>query len=231
MKRALIALLLGCVTMMLVVPVAFAGKEQNDAAAISLHIGPFVSKNHCDDAPALTAADMITEVNDCGGTYYTMYLLICNVSDSLGVAGLQYGVNYDGVTASGVDIEAWYPCTDLEFSNDFFPDPGTGNLQTWDYTVNCQNTLSEPYVPRTVVAIAGVFTVVAYGPDLFTITPRPVDGRAKIGDCFGAEYDITDYVPSHLGVGAFCLPGMGYNPCGGPTPVEPATWGQIKQKY
>ena len=238
MKRALIALLLGCVTVMLA-SVAIAGQEQNDGASITVHIGPWVpALNHCDPVP-LTNSTVITEVNDCDPAtgWYTVYVLVCNGSDSLGVAGLEYGIDYDGLESSGMDIWTWTSCTDLEFPQGDgagpgadWPDAGTGNLQTWDYTINCQNTLSEPYVPRTVIAIAGAFEVQLFGPDLFYITPRPATGYAKVGDCFGAEYDITNEVPSHLGVGAFCL-GQGYNPCGAPTPVKPATWGQIKQQY
>lgn len=233
MKRALIALLLASVTMMFAV-VANAGQEQNDAASISLHIGPWVSKSQCDSAPnPLPSAAMVTEVNGCAADYYMIYILVCNASDSLGVAGLEYGIIYDELAASGVDVNGWYPCSDLEFSSDVPPWPasGSGNLQTWDYNTSCQNTLSEPYVPRTVVAIAGVLDVVVYSPDNFIITPRPASGRAKIGDCFGAEYDITTAIPSQLGVGAFCLPGTGYNPCGAPTATESSTWGKIKQQY
>ena len=230
MKRALIALLLGLTTLLFAANV-MAGPEANNYACISLHVGPWLSKNICENAPVLTNDTMVTEVSGCAGDYYMLWVLVCNASDSLGVAGLEYGIDYDGVENEGIDINGWTSCTDLEFPNDNWPLPGTGNLQTWDYTTNCQNTPSEHANPFSVIAIAGAFDVTAYGSDLFSITPRPVSGYAKIGSCFGAETDITNMQPSHLGVAAFCLPGQSYNPCAAPTPVEPSTWGRIKQQY
>lgn len=149
---------------------------------------------------------------------------------------MEFGINYDGLPGSGIDVDSWNMCADLEFPEGDgpgglpdWPESGTGTIITWNRLTNCQNISSEPYVPHTVVAIAGALNVWGYGPDQLSITPRPVSGFAKVANCRSAEDRIDGMVPSHLGIAGFCLPG--YNPCGLPTPVESTTWGRVKQQY
>lgn len=235
MKRALIGLLLGCFMTMGLSAIALAGGD-NDRAAISVHITPMVQKLPCNSLPTPTAKTMVTEVSCTAPEGYSIWILVCNASDSTGIAGMEFGIQYDGVVASGIDVDSWNMCADLEFPQGDgagpdldWPQAGTGTIITWDRLVNCQNTLSEPYAPYTVVAIAGALNVWAYGPDQFSITTRPVSGYAKVANCKASEDRIDGLVPSHLGIGGFCM--SGWNPCGAPTPVEATTWGRVKQQY
>lgn len=234
MKRALVAVLFGCMTLGFA-SLAFAGN--NIQAGIALHVGAWTQKNWCADAPALTNGSLNFD-NVAPGGEYNVYLLVCNGSDRdlenpsplrTGVAGLQCGIEYNATQGLGVDVFGWHVCADLEFPQPGWPAAGTGNTITWVPSTNCQDVNSEPYVPGTVIAIAGVFEVSVYGPDFMAVTPRPVDGLAKVADCNAAEDDITYNTPSQLGIAGFGLPG--YNPCGLPTPVENSTWGAIKKSY
>lgn len=234
MKRALIGLLLGCFMTMGLSAVALAGGD-NASAAISVHITPMVTKLPCNSQPSPTADTMVNSVG-CGfEDGYSIWILVCNASDSTGIAGMEFGINYDGALLSGIDVDSWTMCADLEFPSDAdgistrWPEAGSGTIITWDRFVNCQNTLSQPYVPYTVIAIAGVLNVWTYSPDQLVITPRPITGFAKVANCAASEDRIDGLVPSHLGIGGFCLPG--YNPCGLATAVEPTTWGRVKQQY
>lgn len=227
MKRALVAVLFGCLTLGFA---SLAIAADNDQAGIALHVGPVVSKLPCDNAPALTAATIQSAAAGANTDSYTVYVLVCNGSDSTGVSGAEFGIDYNGNPSAGVDADGWTACGDLEFPNSNWPDANTGNIVTFNPGSNCQNTPSEPFVPQTVIAILGALDVTAYTPDILSVIPRPVTGFAKVSDCNGAEDDLLDLggsEPSHLGQAEFGL-GSGYNPCGLPTPVENTTWGAIK---
>ena len=227
MKRALIGLLFGCLTMG-IASISFAGDNQQ--AAIAVHVGPSVTKLPCQNQPVLTSATMSTQA--CGAGEYNAWLLVCNGSDSTGVAGAEFGIQYDGLSGSGIDVNQWSLCGDLEFPQANWPSSGEGTIITFEPSTNCQNTNSEPFVPKTVIAILGVLNVSVYSPDALSIIPRTTqfDTKAKVADCDSAEDDLTLLAPSHLGIAEFCA-GPGYNPCGLPTPVEPTTWGAIKGAY
>jgi hypothetical protein len=113
----------------------------------------------------------------------------------------------------------------MEFAQNEWPDASSGNLMTWEYVGNCQGDL-DTFEP----ILAGVFEVTTYGGDVFSITPRPVDGRAKVADCFGAETDLTEESPSRLASVSFGL-SSGYNPCETSVPVRRTTWGGIKSLF
>jgi hypothetical protein len=236
MKRALIGLLLGCLMTMGLSSIALAGGD-NWQAAISVHITPMIQKLPCNTPPSPIAATMVTDVSCTAPEGYSVWILVCNGSDSTGIAGMEFGIDYDGALASGIDVDSWNLCADLEFPEGDgsggpaadWPEAGTGTIITWDRLLNCQDISSEPYVPHTVVAIGGVLNVWGYGPDQLVITTRPVSGFAKVANCKASEDRIDGMVPSHLGIAGFCLPG--YNPCGLPTAVEPTTWGRVKQQY
>jgi hypothetical protein len=210
------------------VTLAFAGAT-NEPASIAFHISEPSQKAVCNVKPVLTAQTIVHRVDvgqNCtpDGTKW-VWLLVCNASDSLGIAGMELGIEYgDGIVMNG-----WTRCTDLEFPQFGWPASGTGNILTWNPGTNCQDQMSEPYVPGSVIAVAGAFSVTIYAPEQLISTPRPVSGRAKVADCNAAETDITDYFPSHLGIAGFCEPG--YNPCNAPTPVRETSWGRIKAAY
>lgn len=236
MKRALIGLLLGCLMTMGLSTVALAGGD-NAQASISLHISSHNAKVNCTNPPSMTNSTMVTEVCGAPGTVYDVWFLVCNGSDSTGIAGMEFGINYNGLESMGLDVSSWLSCGDLEFPQGDgvpggiadWPEAGSGNIITWDRLLNCQIENSEPLVPNTVIAVGGVMTVVAYGPDQLLITPRPVSGFAKVANCNATEDRLDGLVPSHLGIAGFCMPG--YNACALPTPTESTTWGRVKQQY
>ncbi len=228
MKRALVGLLLGCaLTLGLFAP---AQAFDNDRAAVSFHITPIPSKDPCTtNVPTPLAYTMVTEVCDAPGTDYAVWFLVCNGSDSTGIAGMEFGIDYDGAPNSGVDVWSWTSCMDLNYPSANWPEANSGLLSVWDPVNHCQNTPSQPYVPYTVIAIGGYLGTTFYSPDQMQIIGRPVTGYVKVVDCQSSETRIDGETPSHQGIAGFCLPG--YNPCGLPTPVETKTWGQIKQQY
>lgn len=234
MKRALVAVLFGCMTLGFA-SLAFAGN--NIQASIALHVGAYTQKNVCTAAGPLTNGTMAFD-NIAPFGNYSVYLLVCNGSDRdlenpsalrTGVAGFQCGIDYNGAVGAGVDVFGWTLCANQEFAQPGWPASGTGNTITWAPATDCQDVNSEPYVPGTVIAIGGVFAVEVLSPDFMSVIPRPVDGKAKVADCNAAEDDITFNTPSQLGIAGFGLPG--YNPCGLPTPVQNSTWGGIKKAY
>jgi hypothetical protein len=195
----------------------------NPDAMMALHVATRSAKNPCNIPVPSDCADFVIKTTDSG--FYNIYLTVTGY-DSTGIAGAQFGVSYENQNGMGCDIDAWQTCADLQFGDDNFPESGSGNLITWDPEGACQGDF-ETYTP----IIAGVFVVTTYSGDLFSITPRPVDGKAKVANCLAAETDLTDFDPSRLGVVVFGT-GTGYNPCLGPqTPVRSTTWGSIKTLY
>jgi hypothetical protein len=230
MKRALVGLLLGCVLMMGVTVVAMAG--DNTQAGIAFHVTTYVDKDPCGTGlPSVLNYTLVDEVPSFApGDQFSVWVLVCNGSDSVGVSAIEYGLDYDGNPLSGVDINSFTDCTDLSYPMDNWPEPASGTINIWTYNNHCQTTNSQPYVPKTVIAIAGMFNVQVYSPDQFALTPRPVSGVASVVGCDLAQDNIAPGpVPSHLGIAGFGAPG--YSPCGAPTPTEQTTWGKIKTQY
>ena len=193
----------------------------NTEAVLALHIGTRVAKNVCGTVLPSSCGGYTTSTIDSG--FYNLYLTVAQSPDSVGVAGVQFGIAYDGATGAGCDVSSWTSCADLEFQGTGWPDNNTGNVITWEPSLNCQmDTTGVPI-------LVGVFEVITYTGDTFSITPRPVDGLAKVADCTAAENDLTGKVPSALGTASFGEPG--YNPCSTTVPVARTTWGSIKTLY
>lgn len=234
MKRALVAILFGCMTVGLV---SIAMAADNDQAAIVAHVSPSLSQL-CTPGQGgsmgLTANALITGVNDglgcddgLAGARWDVWLLVCNGSDSTGVRGAEFGINYTPYNLGGLYVNAWFRCADQDFPEVAWPGPISGNTVTWS-PLNCQNQNSEPFVPRTVIGVMGRLDTFSYGPDVMAIVPKPNSGRLEVADCSGAQESILGHVPSHAGFAEWCL-GPGYNPCGLPTGTEPTTWGRLKK--
>ena len=188
---------------------------------MALHIGTWTAKG----CQVILPSDCGTYTTDTASSgFFSVYLTVAG-TDSMGLAGLQFGIDYDDGSAAGCDISRWTSCTDLEFSGSGWPASGTGNVMTWEYSQNCQmdSTGQTPF-------LAGVFDIVAYSSDVFSIVPRPEDGQVKVADCTAAETDLTGLVPSRLGVVSFGL-GTGYNPCSAMVPVRKTTWGKLKTLF
>lgn len=194
----------------------------NYDARLAIHLASVASKNSCARLEAAPACSNVITSGTLYPTAYYAYLLIMRGNAAAGLAGLQCGIAYDGVPHSGVDVFDWHLCADLDFRSTGWPASGGGNLITWDPIDRCQR--SEPDGPGSgVTATVGYFYLAAYSPDVLRITPRPVDGRAKVGSC-AADEDILEggtihHDPSFLGSASFSTGGMtpGHNPCSAPT--------------
>jgi len=232
MKRALVSILLGCIALGLPsLVMAF----DNDQAAIVAHITPSGAFS-C--VPPVTSASVVTAATDGSGctqgigSRWDVWLLVCNGSDSTGIRGAEFGIDYNPNPYGGLYVNGWTLCADQDFPDaNWTPTGGTSSpasdVITW-IPANCNIVNSEPYVPYTVVAVMGALDVFLYSPDILSIVPKPQSGRVEIADCAGAQESILGKVPSHLGFSEFCA-GPGYNPCGLPTSTEPTTWGRLKQ--
>lgn len=223
------------------VPVAFnpSVPHPNQRAKLLIHLGTNTTKNACGQNPP-RCEKVITQGKLFPRTYFA-YLLVADGSASYGVGGAQFGINYTAQPGAGVDVFGWSLCATLEFPstgpNGPWPAAGSGNLITWDVTQRCQRY--EPSGSGTgVVATVGYFYVGAYSPDPLRITPRPVDGLAKVAACDGTEDVIAgpgnrSSQAYQLGYAYFSPEGdwSGYNPCDLVAPVVPTTWSAIKGQY
>ena len=90
-------LLAGCA--MTLAPWATASAEQtNYWASIGLHIDDVVTKNVCE--PSITSSTVRSYTPNLStptGPFYYVYLFACNASESLGVAGMEFGITYPGM--------------------------------------------------------------------------------------------------------------------------------------
>jgi hypothetical protein len=194
---------------------------ENDGAKLLVHVGATATKSACSLVPSDCRDASVTGTV---GSAYNLYVCIGDHSDSVGIAGVQFGITYNDVAGQGIDIFSWTLCGDLEFS---MPAPVWymnlgGNIVTWNNDVNCKM--------GPAVTPAGFFYVGVYSPDRLSLIPRPVDGRAKVADCSAAEEDLTDLSPSRLGYADFGT-GQGYNPCQTIVPVSETTWSGVKSLF
>jgi hypothetical protein len=138
---------------------------------------------------------------------YLAYVLITDFSPKQGVAGVQFGISFNGEPREGVDMTGpWRSCTLYQWPMEDWPGSNTGNLLTWNQSQDCQEKSPLP---------VGFFTVTAYSPDRLKIIPRPVDGLARIATCGVKLLNAGDKVDNakleSLGWADFGE-GDGYNP-------------------
>ena len=173
------------------------------------------------------------------GKSYFLYVEVYR-GDLPDIAGLQLGIEYDPASSSGVDVFGWTYCLDVSFNSPGpfgpWPTSGSGNLMTWDRSLNCQTGTT---------SIAGYFYLAAYSDDVIQVVPRQVDSKAKVADCAARERLLT---VSDLGRVAFSSGAAtpGCNPCvddcttttpqGNPikpesVPTLPTTWSSVKSLF
>ena len=206
----------------------------NSNAKIMLHALTTTTKAPCARAANLpTDCSLYTAGVDNQPLYPAVryvYLLVVNGSQVEGVAGVQCGISYDG-GPNGVEVYGWTLCATLEFVSTGWPANGGGNLITWNAT-GPQCTAPPGNATVGAVGQAGYFYCGAYTPDVMRLTPRPVDGLAKVANC-GSVEDIIYTSPNDAQtfLGAVGFGGPGVNPCGRdlpPLPVQNATWSGVK---
>ena len=153
-----------------------------------------------------------------------------------GIGGISMGIEYNGNVGQGVDVISWYLCADgLEFSNagprGKWPASGAGNRITW---LTCP---TQRIGTDGMHGVVGAFWIYAYSTDLMKITPnRNLQAGSAIAfaNCLAEEIAGADSVHV-LGCAGFGER-LGGNPCISdwgciPDPVQPATWGRIKNRY
>jgi hypothetical protein len=248
MKRVLLGLLIACLTMVFAALSAMAG--QNAQAGIAFHIDKKIVNTKgwiaCDNAPDFftggrpqgAQAFNVKEAN-CPGDFgeFDVWVVVCGGSEEVGIAGIEYNVEYDFATGSGVDVQVWSSCTDLQFPSAGFPySQFSGNVQTWS---DCQQQSEVTdlggkmeVIPNTVYAVAGYMRVHVYGADEMKAAPRYVTGKLQVGSCEPVEEDLTARLESY-GSATFCMNKRGYNPCYSPAGLgtESTTWGKVKTLY
>lgn len=192
----------------------------NSGASLVVHVGPHTVKNACTAVPSSCQG-----VNTVGsvGNFYDVWVCIANFNDSVGVAGVEFGISYNPATSQGIDIFEWARCGDQEFASSGWPQSGTGNIVTWVTNQNCTNT-------HQALRVAGRFYLGVYSPDRFALTVRPVSGRVKVANCASSEDDLTDNAQNPLGFADFGT-GIGYNPCLNIVPTVGTTWTGLKTLY
>lgn len=245
MKRLVVA---ACAALMVVL-FSFPATAQVPAGAkFALHLQAHAAKSSVICTTADPSDTSVTPGIPCSsyttsgliGVAYDMYVVIAQV-DSNGVAGVTFGIDYDGVgetntLRSGVDVVGgWFLCSSgLQFPSDTWPDDYSGNVITWN-TEDCAYTEIEP---DDIHGTAGAFYVYAYSPDTFRITAHKqqvIPDNLELVNCTGAGVGV-DPESGILGSVDFSESGSepGCNPCVTPClvePVEPTTWGGIKTKY
>lgn len=227
-----------------VLVVGFGAREAEGAASstqakIALHLATPPAKSTqtfiCQTASPVTLNTPCTSyvIDGALNTDYSMYLVVGQISptDTLealagGIRGITLGIQYAGGT-SGIKINSWTTCADLEFPNGSpqWPASAGGNVMTW---VDCQGTNIDPDGKHIVV---GAFSIYAYGADVFQITDNKnlANPALELADCNGATFNVD---PLHAGFIRFGG-GSSCNPCLTPciVPVTPTTWGKIKSQY
>ena len=165
---------------------------------------------------------------------YVAYLGVFNADAQLGVVGLECSLRYDDGTRSGVDIDSWQLCADMDFPHDGWPgNSGDGNRIVWKINTDCMN--EEPAgIGTGVTAIAGFFTLTAYSDDKLQIAPWKGTSStsvptSKINDCSNKEHEIA---PENLGYVVFSDDSnvKGKLPCT-QSIREKTTWGTVKELY
>ena len=180
----------------------------------------------------VTAASLQPEDNP-----HVVYLLAvpkgANGIGSTGITGVQLGIQYPTRPEEhrGIKMLDWHSCSDLEFSGDDWPASGTSNTITW----SIGNCAMGDLVP------VGYFTVSAYDPSAMSIIPFPPSGFIKVATCKGAEETVEEHVdPARTGWVSFGGAAIGNDsdgcnpllePCVGPTPILPSTWGKLKRLF
>jgi hypothetical protein len=228
---------MGILFLTLAVAFAFASGAQaqtpNPNAKVALHIQAHVTKGDvCGtiaDPSTVGCSNFTVTASGAPASAYDTYIVFAGGDTGLGIAGGEFGINYDTGSGTGLFL-TWSNCGDLEFPNPNFPNPNTGNLVTWDSGGNCQNT---DVAGEGVQAIAGFMYVYVYSEGVMEILPRPVSGKLAVAACTSAE---TVLDPGLGGSAAFHSTKTGCNPCtdapcAHPVPVENTTWGGVKAQF
>ncbi len=223
MKQVLLPVIL--VATLASVSIARAGTL--DGAVVGLHAQAHPEKgsgSHC-AWDGTSCGDWVTAWP--AFTIADVYLVVAHGDPGAGVGALSCGIDY----GENLGVSGWTFCASgLEFPNDGgkgeWPADDGGMRLTWNAVVDCQRTVVEPF---GVHAVAGSFTVYAYGPDRLSVTPNRnlVSGpELVVADCLNSLSDLPEEAAGAVGFGG----SPGRSPCLG-EPVRSVTWGALKRGY
>jgi hypothetical protein len=249
------------------VGVALAGPHANTDAVIAIHLTGKVKNFGCaptqanptQNCLAVLPANYVTSDNSgpngglsgipCSGIGVNCnngwaWLMIANMDEAGGIAGISCGVDWDLLFASNsyADMNvAWTRCADLEFPSGSWPAQGGGNRITWAPQTNCQRR--QPASGK-VTACAGWFYVTGYGGYFIenayiriTTNNNVPTPELAVSDCAAVETQLPPTAGGWAGWNDGGCPSPGcmvpgcnpYNgPCEPPVPVRETTWGKIK---
>ncbi|HEX7879512.1 MAG TPA: hypothetical protein VF720_08885 [Candidatus Eisenbacteria bacterium] len=150
------------------------------------------------------------------GNYY-VYLVAAGIDPAQGLASVSFGIDYDAVTVSGVDLFTWNLCADSE-------EPGTG----WYQEAHSSNRISwnAESCPAESLVVGGYFYMTCYTASFLTVGPVG-DDPVTFRDCQSQDVTLPQSSLGHVAFGAT----GGCNPCLGPcdkVAVTATTWSGIK---
>lgn len=150
------------------------------------------------------------------GNYY-VYLVAAGVDPDLGLSSIDFGIDYDAVTVSGVDLFTWNLCADAE-------EPGSG----WFQEAHSTNRISwnVESCPTDTLLVGGYFYLTSYTASFLTVGPVG-DGSVNFRNCLGGDTALPQSALGHVAFGAT----GGCNPCLVPcdkVAVAATTWSGIK---
>jgi len=178
----------------------------NPDAKLFFHLVPATDRQWRDcEASGLASPSEARTTGDLG-VEYLAYVLLTGFDPSQGIAGVQFGITYHG--EMGVQLElTWHTCTLLEWPDEAWPGPNTGNLLTWHQKSGCR---------KETPVVVGYFQILAKSRTRIALTPRPEDGIAAISACgmtpTNSRERMNTITPQNLGSLGFGGAG-GFNPC------------------
>lgn len=188
---------------------SFDGKPK-----LLLHARATTTKSPCSPANTVTDCASAVTSSDLYPVIRHVYVLAHRGGGMLDMAGIQFGITYEGGNVSGmangvgVDIYGWTLCdgsSEVEYKTAGWPAPGSGNTIAWATSTACQTAE---------VTVFGYFYTAAYSADILALTAHPAECQAKLADCLSREWPLDD---TDLGSVAFSAGATvpGCNPCDG----------------
>jgi hypothetical protein len=198
-----------CLALMFLLPAvlpALAAAGPHPDAKLIMHLVPVPERRmHACLHHGVETFDQVVTAGDVGTLYYA-YILVADIDTTEGMAGVQFGISYDGEPESGIEILEWHPCAFQHFPEPGWPSSETGNLLTWSQDTACQTK---------VPVVVGYLVLRADSPDRLKLIPRPVDDIAQLAACGvtsrNADTRVDHFQTENLGWLDFGE-GEGYNP-------------------
>jgi hypothetical protein len=208
-----------------------AGARTTQDSVIGLYIVPSTPPLTCSGITPKACSDPSATVTGGLLSYYAV-LCVFGADPDSGIAGMLFGIDYNGSPRAGVDVNSWTLCGDLEFPSDSWPADQTGNIITWDNEGACQRTVPGDSQDG-MTAVGGFFYLTAYSQDVFQVIehPRLLSGRKlQVSSCNIQEFNLDPQ--TQAGSIGFSDDGStkGKLPCV-LHPTEAVTWGKVKNTF